>query len=355
MEQLTTSRLVLRRFLETDRDCMIRILRNEEISKTFMLPVFDDDEAARKLFDRILNNSQSDAHYERAICLEDQVIGFLNDVEIQNGIIELGYVIHPDHRGRGYATESLIASIWELFQRGYQAVQAGYFEENPASGRVMEKSGMHRIDKTEEIVYRGKTHQCLYYEIENPIRKLGEHIQYLPASRDPLSAEVYCIRGRKGVYLYDVGNNEQSLAFIRSIPNVTSAALSHHHKDHTGNLLKTGIKNIYLGDFTRKEWNSGTAVTQERELEEGISIIPCPSVHTQGSLLLNVYGEYCLIGDLFFCKKPVPMDQARKMLEALARVDTKYFVSSHSGREGIYEKKTFLSELKREFEKEEDQ
>lgn len=49
------------------------------------------------------------------------------------------------------------------------------------------------------------------------------------------------------------------------------------------------------------------------------------------------------------------MDQARQMLEALARVDTQYFVSSHSGREGIYEKKTFLSELKREFEKEEDQ
>ena len=166
MEQLTTSRLVLRRFLESDRDCMIRILRNKEISKTFMLPVFDDDEAAGKLFDRILNNSQSDAHYERAICLEDQVIGFLNDVEIQNGIIELGYVIHPDYQGRGYASEALTAAIWDLFQRGYDTVQAGYFENNPASGRVMGKSGMHRVSKTEEIEYRGILHKCLYYEIK---------------------------------------------------------------------------------------------------------------------------------------------------------------------------------------------
>lgn len=355
VEPIRTHRLVLRPFQETDREQTIRLLRNEEISRTFMLSDFPDDDAAGKLFERILKNSLSDAHFEIAICLEDQVIGFLNDVEITDGTIELGYVIHPDHWGRGYATESLTAVIWALFHMGFHRVCAGYFEDNLASGRVMEKSGMHRIDKTEEIEYRGKTHQCLYYEIENPIRKLGEHIRYLPASRDPLSAEVYCIRGRKGVYLYDVGNNEQSLAFIRSIPNVMSAVLSHHHKDHTGNLPKTGIKNIYVGDFTRKEWNSGTAVTQERELEEGISIIPCPSVHTQGSLLLNVFREYCLIGDLFFCRKPVPMDQARKMLEALARVDTQYFVFSHSGREGIYEKKIFLSELKREFEKEEDQ
>ena len=166
MEQLTTSRLVLRRFLESDRDCMIRILRNEEISKTFMLPEFSDDSVAGGLFDRILLNSQSDAHYERAVCLDGQIIGFVNDVEIQNNTIELGYVIHPDYQNCGYATEALSASIQQLFRLGYSAVRAGYFEENPASGRVMEKSGMHRVSKTEEIEYRGILHKCLYYEIK---------------------------------------------------------------------------------------------------------------------------------------------------------------------------------------------
>lgn len=165
-EPIKTERLVLRSFQEDDRAQTIRLLRNEQISRTFMLPDFPDDAAAGRLFDRILKNSLSEAHFERAICLEEQVIGFLNDVEIQNGTIELGYVIHPDYQGRGYATESLTAAIWELFRRGYTRIQAGYFEENPASGRVMEKSGMHRITKTEEIEYRGKTHRCLYYEIE---------------------------------------------------------------------------------------------------------------------------------------------------------------------------------------------
>lgn len=166
MEKLKTSRLMLRRFLESDRMQMIRILRNEEISKTFMLPVLADDEAAGTLFDRIFINSQSDAHYERAVCLEDRVIGFVNDVEIKDGTIELGYVIHPDYQGRGYATEALTAAIWELFRLGYSTVRAGYFAENTASGRVMEKSGMHPIPQVDTIEYRGMHHQCLYYEIK---------------------------------------------------------------------------------------------------------------------------------------------------------------------------------------------
>lgn len=352
MEKLTTSRLVLRRFLESDRDCMIQILRNEEISRTFMLPVFDDDEAAGRLFDRIYINSQAENHYERAICLEGHVIGFLNDVEIQNGTIELGYVIRPDYQGRGYATEALTASIWDLFQRGYQAVQAGYFEANPASGRVMEKSGMHPIPKTEDITYRGIVHHCLYYELENPIKTLGTHIRYLPAAEEPLSAEVYCIQGKNHTYLYDVGNNNQGLSFIRSVPNLSAAILSHPHKDHTGNVLKTKISTVYVGDRTQEILNFGTIVNETIELEEGIKIIPCPSVHTPGSLLLNVYGEYCLIGDLFYHRPPVNPVLAEQMLEALAGIDTSYFVSSHGCEKQIYPKDYFLAELRKEFEKE---
>lgn len=43
---IKTQRLILRSFSESDRMQMIRILRNEEISKTFILPEFPDDDAA---------------------------------------------------------------------------------------------------------------------------------------------------------------------------------------------------------------------------------------------------------------------------------------------------------------------
>lgn len=357
IDALKTNRLILRSYTEADRKETIRLLRNSEIGKTFMLPEFEDDAAAEPLFRKILMLSHENEHFERAICLGNHLIGFVNDVEIKDGTIELGYVIHPDHQNQGYATEALTASIQELFRQGYSVVRAGYFEENPASGRVMEKSGMHPIDRVDTIEYRGTMHRCLYYEISNPFQKIGASILYLPASEQPLSAEVYLIQGRKHTYLFDVGNNSQSLHVIQSLPSPPIAILSHHHTDHTGNTLKTNFEKIYVGEFTREKINVGTVVSELLTIDDGVilEIIPCPSVHTPGSLILNVNREFCLIGDLFFYKPPVSAVLARQMVEALAQVDTRFFVVSHSGTENIFEKKRFLLELQKEFEMEESQ
>ena len=59
----------------------------------------------------------------------------------------------------------LFRSIQELFRIGYRVVRAGLFEENTASSRVMEKCGMIKIDRTDEIEYHGSNHHCIYYEI----------------------------------------------------------------------------------------------------------------------------------------------------------------------------------------------
>jgi ribosomal-protein-alanine N-acetyltransferase len=57
-------------------------------------------------------------------------------------MMALGYVIAPEHQGKGFATEAVQACIHELFRMGYEHVRAGYFEGNTASRRVMEKLGM---------------------------------------------------------------------------------------------------------------------------------------------------------------------------------------------------------------------
>ena len=88
-EPLETDRLVLRPFGEADREQAIRLLRNDEISKTYMLPEFEDDSAAESVFRHLLSLSQQEKHFVRAICLENRLIGFLNDVEIKGGTVEL--------------------------------------------------------------------------------------------------------------------------------------------------------------------------------------------------------------------------------------------------------------------------
>ena len=130
-----------------------------------MLPDFARREDAIPLFHRLIGLSNDEKRYVRGIYLDDLLIGYLNDVEIDQGSIELGYILHPDFHGRGYMTVALKKAIGELFSQGYQEVITGAFESNLASIRVMQKNDMTRMEKVDLIEYRGKTHRCIYYHL----------------------------------------------------------------------------------------------------------------------------------------------------------------------------------------------
>lgn len=62
---------------------------------------------------------------------------------------ELGWVLHPDHAGRGYATEALRELIRLCFEElGVRRVTAYCFAANEASWRLMERVGMRRETTT---------------------------------------------------------------------------------------------------------------------------------------------------------------------------------------------------------------
>lgn len=166
-EVLKTARLLLRPFNEEDRQEMVGMLCDEEIKKTFMIPDFTDKKEAESLFERIMNFSILDNHFVYGIHLNNKLIGFVNDCEIKNSTIEIGYVIMPNYQGKGFATEAVQCCIDELLRMGFEHIRAGFFEENIASCRVMQKCGMHKIDLEEDIEYRGILHHCLYYEIDS--------------------------------------------------------------------------------------------------------------------------------------------------------------------------------------------
>ena len=163
-KQIYTERLVLRSFCDNDRNDLISIVTNDCVKKTYMLPDFPTPQDAEPLFQRLKTLSVDSKRFVFAIALNDCVIGFMNDVEMKDGKIEVGYVIHPDYHNKGYATEALKALIQHLFCCGFHTVTAGYFEENIASKRVMEKAGMVKSDFEEDLEYRGQTHHCLYFE-----------------------------------------------------------------------------------------------------------------------------------------------------------------------------------------------
>lgn len=146
-----------------DESSMLDILTSKVVNRTYMLPDFNNREDAIPLFHGLTTLSNDANRYVRGIYKDTQLIGFMNDVEIENRVIELGYVIHPDFHGRGYMTQALTIAITELFTGGYTEVITGAFDHNIASIRVMEKAGMAKLDKTDMIEYRGNVHRCVYY------------------------------------------------------------------------------------------------------------------------------------------------------------------------------------------------
>ena len=58
---------------------------------------------------------------------------------------ELGWVIHPDHTGNGYATEAVHELLRLCFDElGLRRLTADCFADNEASWRLMERVGMRR-------------------------------------------------------------------------------------------------------------------------------------------------------------------------------------------------------------------
>ena len=66
--------------------------------------------------------------------------------EAVDGVADIGYGFNPSAWNRGYATEIVTAfSDWLLEQPGIHTVTADTAVTNPASGRVLEKSGFIQV------------------------------------------------------------------------------------------------------------------------------------------------------------------------------------------------------------------
>ena len=153
-KEISTERLCLRSISDEDCDGLCRLLTNEIVAKTYILPEFKSRDEEIRLFNRLKELSYINSRFVYGIALNGEIIGLINDVDISGGEIELGFAFHPDYHNQGYATETLKAAIKTLFDMGYTTVKTGAFEINLPSQRVMEKCEMTKLSATENINYR---------------------------------------------------------------------------------------------------------------------------------------------------------------------------------------------------------
>lgn len=81
------------------------------------------------------------AKYHDADAAPCALLGFVK-ISSEGDAFDLGYAFHRDAWGHGYATEVALALIKEARRAGFPYLTATHDEQNPASGRVMERCGM---------------------------------------------------------------------------------------------------------------------------------------------------------------------------------------------------------------------
>ena len=121
------------------------------------------------------------------------------------------------------------------------------------------------------------------------IQQISDKISYIPATENPLSADIGIIRDGGQTWLFDVGNGT---AAIDGLSGSFQVVLSHFHQDHTGNLQRLDIQNLYVSGETRRHIGSGILVKEDLFLG-GMHLFPIPSSHCKGCLG-PLWGTRCI-------------------------------------------------------------
>jgi len=146
MLPIRTERLVLRRFTDADRERFLAYRRHPDVARHQSWDASYSDADADAFFaDMTTAPEWRPGHWfqvaiERA---EDGVL--LGDLAFwpdhDGGDVEIGYSLHPDSQGAGYASEAVSAMVRALRDRGATAVVAGCDVDNTASARLLERLG----------------------------------------------------------------------------------------------------------------------------------------------------------------------------------------------------------------------
>jgi RimJ/RimL family protein N-acetyltransferase len=70
-----------------------------------------------------------------------------------DGSVELGYGLVEAARGRGFATEALLALVSQALVRGARQVKADTELQNRASQRVLEKAGFREVSRSANSIF----------------------------------------------------------------------------------------------------------------------------------------------------------------------------------------------------------
>ena len=170
---LKTERLVLRKPVLADATRMSDLMSDPDITRmTATIPYPFIPLAAEFWIMRQKSNWERGLSYGYAITENGgDIMGVMDLFTNGDGDREIGYWLGKPYWGKGYITEAARAIIDEAFARfEIDYIDAGYFYDNPASGRVLDKLGFERKEMGSNLysVARGERAAGIELRLHRP-------------------------------------------------------------------------------------------------------------------------------------------------------------------------------------------
>lgn len=155
-EPISTSRLLLRPFYESDFEDFCEYITQKELQRLSGNPDIDTREEAREAFDRLMEqNGICVTRFAAELKETGKVVGnfcinvypFVKEDEslADKKGVSVSLVLNEEYQRRGLMTELLQRAIrYFLAEHDFDFVNSGYFDFNEGSRKIQERAGMRR-------------------------------------------------------------------------------------------------------------------------------------------------------------------------------------------------------------------
>lgn len=145
---IDTDRLVLRAFRPGDVDAFHRLYSRPDVARYLLEDPWTRSHAEQEVAKRVERIGLDADRQALAVVMEldGEPIGdiALWITDETGKVAEIGWVLAPEHGGKGYATEAAAAVLASGFEFGLHRVAAHMDARNGGSARICERLGMHR-------------------------------------------------------------------------------------------------------------------------------------------------------------------------------------------------------------------
>jgi [ribosomal protein S5]-alanine N-acetyltransferase len=168
---LQTNRLVLRPLEDTDAEALFNLRSNAQVMRYFGRPLMQSiDEAHEKLAQiKIMFANNDGVEWAMSFHDDPQMIGSLTiwKIDKTNHRGEIGYMLHPEHQGKGLMSEALQALIQYGFEvLNLHSLEANVNPDNTASSQLLVRNGFVREAYFRENFYfDGKFEDSAIYSL----------------------------------------------------------------------------------------------------------------------------------------------------------------------------------------------